>query len=320
MLVDIGLLVLGGVLLYFGAEWLVGGAAGLARLAGVRPMIVGLTVVSWGTSAPELVVSALASLKGTPDIALGNVIGSNIANLGLILGITALVSPPKIEGGLILREVPLLLLCTLAIPLLLLNGVVSRIEGVVLLAGAVAFSVWLIKRGAPPGPAGNGEVEDEDLTAPAPHPGSMPKMIGLTVLGLLVLVGGGRFFVEGATGIATALGISERVVGLTVVAIGTSLPELATSMIAAFRGHSDIAVGNVVGSNIFNVLIVLGAASAIHPLAADINNMRLDLAVMLVMTVICAVMMRSARALTRIEGGLLLGGYVAFLGALVVGG
>lgn len=318
MLLNLASLLGGGVLLYFGAEWLVGGAAGLARLAGVRPLVVGLTVVAWGTSAPEVVVSVMAALEGSPAIALGNVVGSNVANLGLILGVTSLVLPPKVDGKLIRREIPVLVVATLLIPLLLWNDRLSRREGLLLTCGAVAFSAWLAL-GASRSRARDVPVS-ETLPESVPGPRSPVKLALLVVFGLAVLVSGGRLFVQGATAMAHAFGISERVVGLTVVAIGTSLPEMATSLVAAFRGHSDIAVGNVVGSNIFNALLVLGIAATIEPMSYPIASMWVDVAVMLGLTAFAAVMMRTERRLTRAEGGLLVASYAAFLVAAVLEG
>jgi cation:H+ antiporter len=314
---DLLQLLAGGVLLYFGAEWLVSGAAGLAARAGIRPMIVGLTVVSWGTSAPELVVSSLAALEGSPAIALGNVVGSNIANLGLILGLTAAISPPPVEGGLIRREVPILLLATAAIPLLLYDGWITRWEGGVLLLGAAGFSYWLVRSGV--STAGQ---EETDAEAELPESVRTPKrpaiLAALTLVGMVGLVLGGRFFVMGSIGLALGLGMSERVVGLTVVAVGTSLPELATSLIAAMRGHSAIAVGNVVGSNIYNVVGVLGGAAAIHPLATQLSTMGMDIGVMVGLTLLAALCLRRARTMRRWEGFLLLAIYFGYLGVLVV--
>lgn len=321
MLVDVGLLLLGGVFLYFGAEWLVSSAAGIARIAGVRPLVIGLTIVSWGTSAPELVVSSVASWQGTPEIALGNVVGSNIANLGLILGVTALISPPHVDGSMIRREIPILVITAALVPLVLLNGWVSRPEGAVLVVGAVAFTLWLVRGGQSSKPAASDPgVEAAAAMVETPPKGGIPKMALLAIFALVVLVLGGRFFVIGATAVAVAVGMSERVVGLTVVAVGTSLPELATSLVAAFRKESDIAVGNVIGSNIFNILVVLGGAAVLRPIPGAVSTMMVDLVTLGLITIVGAVFMRAGRLLNRIEGGVLLAGYVGFLVVLVVGG
>lgn len=309
----------GGVLLYFGAEWLVGGASGLARALGVPQLLIGLTVVAYGTSAPEVVVGVKASLAGSGGIALGNVIGSNIANLGLILGLTSLLKPASVDAALSRREVPVLVLATLAVPFVLFDGVVSRVEGAVLVLAAVVYSGWMVtsaRRSMKRAVAEASEMQAAADLAGAPAPGSRVRM-GVTALaGLAFLVIGGSLFVDGAVGLATSFGISQRIIGLTIVAVGTSLPELATSLIAALRGHSDIAVGNVVGSNIFNALLCLGAAALISPVEAPFASVGLDVTTMVVLTLFGAVAMSRARLITRLEGGLLVTAYVAFLIAL----
>ena len=309
----------GGVLLYFGAEWLVGGASGLARALGLPQLLIGLTVVAYGTSAPEIVVGVKASLAGSGAIALGNVVGSNIANLGLILGLTTLLKPARVDAALSRREVPVLVLSTLAIPFVLFDGVVSRVEGGGLVLAAVAYSGWMVtsaRRSMKRTMAGVDEMQTAADLAGAPAPGSRVRM-GLTaVVGLAFLVVGGSLFVDGAVGLATSFGISERIIGLTIVAVGTSLPELATSLIAAFRGHSDIAVGNVVGSNIFNALLCLGAAALISPVQAPFASVQFDLVALVVLTLFGAISMGRPRLITRLEGGLLVAAYVTFLIAL----
>ncbi len=213
MLIDVGLLLLGGIMLYFGAEWLVRGAAGLANAFGVRPLLIGLTVVSYGTSAPELAVSLLAAYRGSTDITLGNVVGSNVANMGLILGLTALVAPPAVDGSLIRRELPVLILATVALPVLLLDGMLGRIDAGLMLLGAIAFSYGCIRWSR--------ESEESDVDE-IPETTKKLPLAALVTLGLAVLIGGGEAFVRGAVSIARQLGVSERTVGLTVVALGTS--------------------------------------------------------------------------------------------------
>lgn len=327
MLRDIAFLAFGVAALYFGAEWLVRGSAGLARSFGVSALVVGLTVVSLGTSMPELVVSAGAALEGKSDIALGNVVGSNIVNIGVILGLTAIISPPRVERGMILRELPVLFLATAAVPVFLVDGVLGRIEAALLLAGALAFTYFLIaasRRGAV-----EHSVEDEaeileELEERVLHdldlsPGARLKLGAIGLVGLGVLILGGKLFVDGAVGIASRVGMSERVIGLTVVAVGTSLPELAASLVAALRGHSDIAVGNVVGSNIFNLLLILGGAALISPIAGSLDVYALDFAVVGVMTLLAVVFLRTERVIRRWEGVLLTVIYVGYLAALIVG-
>ena len=318
MVISVLQLLVGGVLLYLGAEWLVGGAAGLARAVGMRPLVVGLTVVAYGTSAPELTVGVAASADGLGGLVLGNAIGSNIANLGLILGLTALVSPPRTDGSLVRREVPVLILSTLAVPLLLRDGILSRLDGALLCAGAIAYSVWTI-RGTKVAPETPAVIQDAAETAGGLEGRSRAHLAGRTMLGLALLVGGGKLFVDGAVSVAHALGMSERVVGLTVVAVGTSLPELATSLVAALRGHADIALGNVLGSNIFNLLLILGVSAIVRPVVSSPGALTFDLAVLGAGTLVTAVLLRSARTLSRIEGAALLAGYVGFVVALLRG-
>lgn len=300
------------VLLYFGAEWLVRGASGIAKAFGVRPLIIGLTVVAYGTSMPELVVSTLAALDGKGAIALGNVVGSNIANLGFILGLTALIRPPEADGSLIRRELPVMVASALLVPLVLWDGTLSRLEGVLLLGGAIGFTVLLVRTAKEvprASPLGEQAAAPPD---PAP-PTSKLRLSLLALAGLAALVGGGKVFVDGAVHLALSLGMSERMVGLTVVAVGTSLPELAASVVAALRGQSSLAIGNVIGSNIFNVLLILGGASVVAPMQVSLANMKLDLAVMTLLSVLATVMMSKRRLVSRSEGGLLVACYGGFL-------
>jgi cation:H+ antiporter len=305
------LLVLGGAGLYFGAEWLVDGAAKLARRLGLPPVIIGLTIVSYGTSAPELVVSLMATFAESSPMAVGNVVGSNIANVGLILGLTALIAPPAVDGSLRRRELPLLLLASLALPLVLLDGQISRVEGTVFALGAFVYT-WVAFRSPRPPPSTDGD--DDGGTGEG-----VARLVALIVLGLVVLLIGGKAFVVGAVGIARSFGMSERVVGLTVVAIGTSLPELAASLVAALRGHSELAVGNVVGSNLFNLLLVLGLAATIHPIAGSLTDFASDIGVMIAITLVGMISMRKERRMKRLEGGILLLAYAGFIAKLATG-
>jgi cation:H+ antiporter len=337
MLQDAAQLFFGGVLLYFGAEWLVKGSAGLALALGIRPLLVGLTVVAYGTSAPELTVGLAAAFDGRGAIALGNAIGSNLANLGLILGLTAIISPPRADGRLIRREIPILVGTAAIVPLVLLDGVIGRIEGALLCAAAVIYSAWMIRGARAPVAKGSpapGEAPEPDLessaieaaqemaidaeVAGAPRARRKVHLAALAAIGLSLLVFGGKVFVEGAVGVALGAGMSERLVGLTIVAVGTSLPELATSLIAALRGHSSIAVGNVIGSNIFNVLIILGGAALARPLTGRLGAMWVDLAFLGALTALAAIAMRTERTIRRVEGIALLLMYVAFLLALLL--
>ena len=322
-MLDLILLISGLALLYGGAEMLVGGASRLAASFGIRPLIVGLTVVAYGTSSPELVVGIGAAARDQGGIALGNVIGSNIANIGLILAMAALIRPPAIDQSLRRREVPVLLVTTALVPLVLLDGGLQLWEGAALLCLAAGYTAWMVL-GAREAPDMAREVAEIAIAADRAALGAVPergrlRLFGVTLLGLALLVGGGHLLVEGAVGVAKALGMSDRLIGLTIVAVGTSLPELATSVIAAVRGHSDIAVGNVVGSNIFNVLLILGASGLVGAIDAPLSSVSLDLAVLAGMTVLAAIVIATRKTVSRLEGTLLLLGYVAFLFALIIG-
>ncbi len=316
-LVSVALVVLGGALLYVGAEWLVRGSAGLARALGVKPLVVGLTLVAYGTSAPELAVSVVAITGDGDAMVLGNVIGSCIANLGLILGLTALVRPPDVDGRLIRREVPILLASVAAVFAVLANGVIGLVEALLLCTAAAAFTIYTLGASAkevlPTAEAVLADAPDE-----SPHEGVF-KLGGLALLGLALLGGGGYVFVEGARGFALWVGVTERVVGLTVVAFGTSVPELAAAVVAAARGHAALAIGNVVGSNIFNIFLVLGGVGLVAPIHGELGELRLDLVVLVGITLLSALAMRGSRRITRIEGVILFTTYVSFVVLAVAG-
>jgi cation:H+ antiporter len=318
MLLYTGMLLAGGVLLYFGAEWLVRGSVGLARAMGVRPLVIGLTVVAYGTSAPELVVSIVAALDGKSAIALGNIIGSNVANLGLILGLSALISPPQVDRHLVLREIPVLLASALLVPIVLRDGVISRGDGAGLLVGAFAFT-WFTLRNAKQIPK-TAPIRQEVLEEVEAEvaPGKPSTLVLYVVAGLFGLVLGGKLFVDAASGFARALGMSERLVGLTIVAVGTSLPEMAASTVAALRGHSAIAIGNIVGSNIFNVLLILGGASVIAPIKSPLSAVATDAALLLGLTALASMMMFGERRISRLEGSILIACYAGFIGIAAI--
>lgn len=314
---DVVALLFGGIVLYLGAEWLVKGSAGLARSLGVRPLVIGLTVVAYGTSAPELAVSTAAILEDSSAIVLGNILGSNIANLALILGLTALIAPPAVDGQLIRREVPVLCISVGAVPLVLANGTITFIESALLLLGAIGFTAYTLLASAPGGRAGSemgrAETESTETASEPPEQQSRLRMIIITFVGLALLVFGGNMFVSGAQGLAHTLGMSERLVGLTVVAIGTSLPELAASLVAAARGYSSLAVGNVIGSNIFNVFMILGVVGLVRPIHGNLDALAVDVGFMVGTTLLAVMFMRGARHINRVEGTLLLASYVAFI-------
>jgi cation:H+ antiporter len=310
-------LVGGGLLLYFGAEWFVGGASALALALRVPQLLVGLTVVAYGTSAPEVIVGVQAAAAGHGDVALGNVIGSNIANVGLILGCAALIRPARVDGTLRRRELPVLVMSTALVPLLLVDGVVRRWEAGTLLLVALGYTVWMIRAARGASEVSTAKVDAVVTNAAAdaagaPRPGGTLRAAATAAVGLAVLLVGGNIFVDGAVSVARTLGMSDRLVGLTIVAVGTSLPELVTSVIAARRGLSDIAVGNVIGSNIFNVFLCLGAAGLAGSVGGSLQSLRFDLLALVLMTGLVAVFIRTERTISRVEGGLALALYCGF--------
>ncbi len=314
-------LVAGLVLLVAGAEVLVRGAAKLAAQFGIPPLVVGLTVVAFGTSAPETAVSVQAALNGSGDLAIGNVVGSNIANVLLILGMTALVAPLIVSRQLIRLDVPIMIGASLLTMALAWDGSLSRIDGAILFSGVLAYTAFLIisSRKEQAGGADDEFAREFGLDEPAkPYAGLINA--GLIAVGLVLLVVGSNFLVEGAVSLARALGLSELVIGLTVVAIGTSLPELATSIMAAIRGERDIAVGNIVGSNIFNLLCVLGLASLVSPAAilVSANALAFDFPVMIAVAVACLPIFFSGYRINRWEGLLFIGYYAAYTLYLVM--
>jgi cation:H+ antiporter len=262
MLTAVIQLVAGFLLLVWGADRLVAGASATARNLGVSPLIIGLTVIGFGTSAPELVVSAIATLKGNSGLAVGNAIGSNIANIGLVLGVTALIYPLRLESTALKREYPVLLLIMLVCFLMALDGTYSQLEGWILIAGLLLVVVWIIRIGLHR-PLSDPLAEEFDAEIPK----DVPTKIALFWLsvGLIVLPVSSVFLVDGAITIARFLGVTDTVIGLTIVALGTSLPELATAITAALHREDDLAIGNIIGSNIFNLLGVLGIAAVIQP-------------------------------------------------------
>ncbi|MGI8560952.1 MAG: calcium/sodium antiporter [Luteimonas sp.] len=307
------LLLAGFALLVAGAEALVRGAVRLAGATGLSPLVIGLTVVAYGTSAPEFAASLGAALSGVPDLALGNVIGSNIANVLLILGATALFAPLVVSRQMVRLDVPIMLAVSLLVFALAFDGALGRSDGLLLVAGGIAYSVllvWLGKRH--PGDAVVADVE----AAPA----RWWRDLGFVLGGLAMLILGARWLVEGAVAVAEAFGLSELVIGLTVVAIGTSLPELATSILAAMRGQRDLAVGNIVGSCIFNLLLVLGATAAIAPGGIPVGPgvLGFDLPVMSAVALACLPIFFTGHCIARWEGALFLGYYVAYTAYLLL--
>lgn len=315
----------GGALLYFGAEWLVRGASSLALALRVPQLIVGLTVVAYGTSAPEVIVESTAASDGLGAVAFGDALGSNVANIGLILGVAALIRPARISGSLAKRELPMLLASAGVVPILMLDGVVSRFEATALLLVAATYTVLTARaahaarglRAATIETMVTGEVAD---AAGAPTVKGVLASVGTVLIGLAVLLAGGNLLVSGAASVARALGMSERLVGVTIVAVGTSLPELVTSAVAAKRGHSDIAVGNVVGSNIFNVFLCLGVAALFGPVGVSLRAAWFEIGALVVLTATAAWVIRSERTLSRREGAVMLALYLFFVTVTVARG
>ena len=294
-------------LLYFGAEWLVRGASALALRFGLSPLVIGLTVVAFGTSAPELVVSVGTALEGRGALAIGNVVGSNIVNVALILGLTVLIRPAPVKTQLLRLDVPLMVGASVLLLVLLLDGTLGRAEGALLVAGLVAYTGFNVRQSRREQAAQAGLAEA--LPAPSGSAGRDAAWVGA---GLVLLVVGARLFVGGAVALAGAAGFSEALIGLTIVAVGTSLPELATSVVAALRNEGDIAVGNVVGSNVFNVLGILGVSALLAPLERQ-GIALFDLGAMLALAILLVPLMRSGFQLARWEGALLMACYVAYL-------
>jgi cation:H+ antiporter len=305
-------LIAGFVLLIAGAELLVRGATRLALAVGVTPIIIGLTVVAFGTSAPELAVSIQAAQQGESDLTLGNVVGSNILNVLFILGASAVVLPLTVNARLIRIDVPVMVVLSLVLLLLANDGRIGRMDGVLLIGAMVAYLGFIFYESRQNGENGGNPGMDEE-TVQQQHSGW--RSLFLVIAGLAFLVLGARWLVESATEIALQLGLSSLIVGLTIVAIGTSLPEIATSLIAAFKGERDIAVGNVIGSNIFNIVSVLGISSLVSPegLAVSVAALRFDLPVMLAVAVACLPIFFTGSLIARWEGGLFLAYYGAYV-------
>ncbi|MBU1218679.1 calcium/sodium antiporter [Myxococcota bacterium] len=291
-----------------GADFLISGGSAIAIRLGISVTVVGLTIVSYGTSLPELVVSTASSIQGKPELALGNVLGSNIGNIGLILGFTALIAGVPVARSILRRDYFVMLLATAAFIVFLRDSKISRIEGAILLISGAAYTLFLIFFGS----------EKNDEEKPEKQKSTALSM-GLILLGIVLLVAGGHLVVKGAVKIADWAGMSEKVIGLTIVAIGTSLPELAASVVAAIKKQSEIAIGNVVGSNIFNILFVIGLTSVIHPISAKSGTFSfIDLAVLSSFTLILFPIMLTGRKVSRLEGLFLLAAYSGYLAWLVI--
>jgi cation:H+ antiporter len=320
MLLDFGMVAAGLVLLFLGGEGLVRGSVAIATRLGISKLVVGMVIVGFGTSAPELVVSLQAALAGSPDIALGNVIGSNIANILLILGIAALLTPLANEDGGIKREALVMLLAAAALVAALWYGELNRLIGFALLAGlAVHLTLAFLKERRSRADIAEGAAYEHEADEVTDIPLKLPIAIIATLAGLGLLVVGAELMVEGSTAIARDFGVSEAVIGLTIVAVGTSLPELATAIVAAIRRHSDVVLANIVGSNIFNVLAILGITATIAPIGVSERFLLIDGPIMLVVTLLAFVILLRARTVSRLIGGGFLAsycGYILFLASM----
>ncbi|MCB0210096.1 MAG: calcium/sodium antiporter [Anaerolineae bacterium] len=323
-LITLSLFVAGFILLIGGADLLVRGASKLALAAGISPLVVGLTVVAYGTSAPELAVSVQSSFAGVADIAVGNVVGSNIANVLLILGVSAMIAPLAVSIQLVRFEVPLMIGLSVLVLVLGRDGQIGRGDGLLLFAGGVAytvFAVWQSRRENSAKKKAQAALSAEDEVPETPsHPKQILFQLGLIAIGLVLLVLGANWLVDGAVMIATHFGVSELIIGLTVVAVGTSLPEMATSVVASIRGERDIAVGNIVGSNIFNILVVLGLSGTVSPLGVAVSNSALvfDIPIMIVVAFACLPVFFTGSLIARWEGALFFGYYGAYVGYLIL--
>lgn len=303
-------------LLVLGAEWLVKGASRLAAALGISPLVIGLTVVAYGTSAPEMAVSVKSAWAGQPDLALGNVVGSNAFNVLFILGASALITPLVVSSQLIRLDVPVMIGVSALTLLMARDGSIGRLDAALLFAGAVAYTVFQIRQSRKESAA----VQEEYGKEFSPQGTGAAANVAFVGAGLALLVLGSRWLVNGAVAFAQALGVSELVIGLTIVAAGTSLPEVATSILAAVRGERDIAVGNVVGSNIFNILAVLGLAGLAAPAGLPVSPalVAFDVPVMIAVAVACLPIFASGATIARWEGALFLSFYVAYTAYLVL--
>ena len=314
MVLYLAAIIAGFVILVWSADKFVEGAASTAKHLGMPSLLIGILIVGFGTSAPEMVVSAIAAMEGNPALALGNALGSNIVNIALILGVTAIVAPITVNSKIVKKEIPLLLLIVLASGYLLLDNSLTLVEGIVLISGFFTLIAWSIVsafRGR--GDALEAEMDSELIE----HEMTLKAGIIWLVIGLLLLIASSRLLVWGAVGVAHEFGVSDLIIGLTIVALGTSLPELAASVIAARKGEHDIAIGNVVGSNMFNILAVIGIATIIAPMnGIPVEVLNRDWIVMFVLTIALLVMAYGFRnkegKITRFEGMILVVCYIAY--------
>lgn len=319
MIVDIGWVVMGLVLLVVGGDALVRGASGVALLAKVTPAVIGLTIVAAGTSMPELVVSVQSALRNSPGIAVGNVIGSNIFNIGAILGLAALIRPLRIQSNTIRLEWPVMMLAAIQMFLLSRDGVLDRLEGTFLLFSMLAFTIYAVYLGRSDVVLEKEVASAEMATASFGRAGRTAVVFNVLAIlaGVGLLAAGSSALVEGAVGLASGFGVSETIIGLTIVAAGTSTPELLTSLVASRRGQDDIAIGNIVGSNIFNVLGIAGMTAVVLPLEVSEELIRRDAQWMMGFSLVLLPLMKSGMRVSRREGALLFSAYVVYTITLV---
>jgi len=316
MLMNVIFVLIGLVGLFFGGNWLVKGASRIAASFGISTLIIGLTIVAIGTSAPELLVSVSAALRGSSGIAVGNVVGSNIANVGLILGVTGIIAPITVQAVLVRREIPIMIVVSIFAYLLLLDGILNRLDGILLLFGFISFNMlfYFLARQQ----AKEHDAEEEAAAAAGielpddEEEANILLEVGRVILGIAFLVVGAELLVRGASEIARSVGISELVIGITMVAFGTSLPELATGVIAAMKNENDIVVGNIIGSNIANLLLILGMTSFILPIDIDPGLIQFEFLVMIAFSIMILPFAMN-RELSRTESAFFLGSYLAFI-------
>lgn len=305
-------IIAGFAVLVWGAERFVHGAAGTAKNLGVSTLVIGLTIVGFGTSAPEILVSITAAINGNPGLAVGNALGSNITNIGLVLGTTALIFPLVVSSRILKREFPILL-ATMGLGLILLwDNHLSRLDGSILLGVLAFITIWLVRVGMTPSGMEPLSTEMEKEIPKIP----LSRAIFWTVVGLLLLLGSSQILVDGAVSLATIYGVSDMIIGLTIVAIGTSLPELAASLASAFKKEPDMAIGNIIGSNMFNLLAVLGIPGLVSPITLEADTISRDYSVMLGLTVLLFIFaygFRKPGHISRLEGALILTGYLAYM-------
>jgi len=313
MLVAIAAIVVGVALLVWGADRFVDGAASVAKNLRVPPLVIGLTIVSIGTSLPEMIVSAMAALDGNRDLGIGNVLGSNIANIALVLGITALIVPLAVKSMTLRREMPVLFLITFLAFALMSDGDLSYMDGIMLLVALVLFLVWITRIGL----KDRNDPLVEEFTESIPDNMNMGQSVMWFVVGLVLLMISSRMVVWGAVEVAHYFGVSDLIIGLTIVAIGTSLPEMVASIAGALKNEADLAIGNVIGSNIFNLMAVLAMPALIHPGTFAPEALLRDFPIMLGFTIALFVvsfgLRKTGGTVTRLEGGLLVGGFAAYL-------